>query len=216
MGTNSALMVGTEAPYTSLAPSNGAVEVVLTAWNFVGTTVEEAGRPWADSLLTNARVSGSPAYTNELIDYGNTGTSENDLFDGIDQPNKGVAGMSSIGTYFTQAETAWIQYEIEFNQRGGYGVVVGRGGGSAGFNTAQLQWSSDGQTFNTNAAWPSWVPQTGGAATYVTRYAEFDGVVTPGLAKVYIRIVLGPGYGTASGTYRMDNVQLTGYPQESR
>ncbi|MDD4341529.1 MAG: hypothetical protein PHO14_04765 [Kiritimatiellae bacterium] len=214
MGTNSALMVGTEAPYTSLAPSNGAVEVVLTAWNFVGTTVEEAGRPWADSLLTNASVSGSPAYTPELIDHNNSGTSENDLFDGYDQPNKGIAGMSSIGTYFTQAETAWIQYEIELTSAEEMVLSWAEAGGSAGFDTAQIQWSSDGQTFNTNAAWPSWVPQTGGAATYVTRYAEFDGVVTPGLAKVYIRIVLGPGYGTASGTYRMDNVQLTGYPQE--
>lgn len=214
MGPDSALMVGTTAPYTSLAPSNGAVEVVLTAWNFVGSTVEEASRPWANSLLTNASVSCISTYTGELVNIAHGGTSENDLFDGIDQPNKGILEMTSIGTYFTQAETAWIQFEIELTSAEEMVLSWAEAGGSSGFDTAQLLWSSDGVNFSTNAAWPSWVPKTGGATTYATRFMEFDGVVTPGLSKVYIRIVLGPGYGTAAGTYRIDNVQLTGYPQE--
>ena len=214
MGTNSALMVGTTAPYTSLAPSNGAIEVVLTAWNFGGTTVEEGGAPWSGSLLTNASVSCSPAYTPELVDFATDGTTENNVFGAYEQIRKGRLDMAGIGTYFTQAETAWIQFEIELTSAEDMVLSWAEAGGNAGFETAQLWWSSDGQSFSTNAAWPSWVPRTGGANTYATRYAEFDGVVTPGLSKVYIRIVLGPGYGTSSGTYRMDNVQLTGYPQE--
>ena len=214
MGPESALMVGTGPTYTSLTPESGQVEVVLTAWNFGGTTVEEGRLPWTNSLIPNGSVSWSPAYTPELVDFATTGTTENNLFGVYEQTAKGRLNMAAIGTYFTQAEAAWIQFEMELTSAEDMVLSWAEASGPAGFKTAQAWWSSDGVNFKTNALWPSWNPLTGGATTYATRYVEFDGVVTPGLAKVYIRIVLGPGYGTAAGTYRMDNVQLNGYPQE--
>lgn len=212
MGTNNVLMIGTGAPYTPLTASNGSVEVVLTAWNFNGDTPAESATTWSGSLIPNGTITCHPDYTPGPVDDTDSGTSENDMFGVYDQPNDGVAELASIGTYFTQADTAWIQYEIELTSADDMVLSWAEAGGSFGFNTAQLSWSSDGVSFSTNAAWPSWDPTDG--STYVTRYAEFDGVVTPGLSKVYIRINLGPGYGGSSGYYRMDNVQLTGYPQE--
>lgn len=212
MGTNNVLMIGTEAPYTALTASNGSVEVVLTAWNFNGDTPAESATTWSGSLIPNGTITCHPDYTPGPVDDTDSGTSENDMFGVYDQPNDGVAELASIGTYFTQADTAWIQYEIELTSADDMVLSWAEAGGSYGFDTAQLSWSSDGVSFSTNAAWPSWDPTDG--STYVTRYAEFDGVVTPGLSKVYIRINLGPGYGGVSGYYRMDNVQLTGYPQE--
>jgi hypothetical protein len=134
------------------------------------------------------------------------------MFGPYDQPNKGAAELSSIGTYFTKQETAWIQYEIELTSAEDMVLSWAEVGGSAGFTSAQLSWSADGLNFHTNSAWPAWNPCQG--STWSTRYAEFKDVVTPGLSKVYIRVNLGPGYGGASGYYRMDNVQLNGYPQE--
>ncbi len=213
IGTANALMIGSSEPYTSLTPSEGAVEVVLTAWNFTGTNSATASIPWSGSLMTNGLVTCHPAYTPGAVDYTDSGTSENDMFGNYDSPNGGVAEIASIGTYFTEADTAWIQFEIELTSAENMVLTWAESGGSDGFDTAQLSWSSDGVNFNTDAAWPAWDP-TPGNSVYVTRYAEFDGVVTPGLSKVYIRINLGPGYGGGSGFYRMDNVQLTGYPQE--
>ena len=211
MGTNNVLMVGT-GPYVSLAPSNGAVEVVLTAWNFNGADEAESARPWSGSLVTNGAITCHPAYTPGPVDPTDGGTSENDLFGGYDQPNGGVAEFASIGTYFAAGDTAWIQFEIELTSVEDMVLSWAENGGSLGFNRAQLAWSSDGVGFSTNAAWPSWNPTQGNA--YATRFAEFEGVVPPGLSKVYLRILLGPGYGGVAGFYRMDNVQLTGYPQE--
>jgi len=211
MGTNNVLRVGT-GPYTSLAPSNGSVEVVLTAWNFNGDNPTESAKTWTGSLVTNGTITCHPNYTPGPVDDTDGGTSENDLFGVYDQPNDGVAEFASIGTYFTQGDTAWIQYEIDLTSAEDMVLSWAENSGSDGFNTAQLLWSSDGVSFITNAAWPSWDPSQGNL--YQTHFAEFDGVVTPGLSKVYVRVNLGPGYGGASGFYRMDNVQLTGYPQE--
>ena len=209
MGTNNVLMVGTEAPYTSLAPTSGVVEVVLTAWNFTNAA------PWGGSLITNGTVTCHPGYTNEspgLVYTNHSGTSENDMFGPYDSPNAGVVQLANIGTYFTPAETAWIQYEIELTSADDMVLSWAEVGGANGFNTARLSWSADGINFHTDPAWPAWNPCQGSA--WSTRYAEFKDVVTPGLSKVYIRVNLGPGYGAANGYYRMDNVQLTGYPQE--
>ena len=208
MGTNNVLMVGTAAPYTSLAPTSGVVEVVLTAWNFTNAA------PWGGSLITNGTVTCHPGYTNEtpVVYTNHSGTSENDMFGPYDSPNAGVVQLANIGTYFTKQETAWIQYEIGLTSADDMVLSWAEVGGSSGFTSAQLSWSADGLNFHTNSAWPSWNPSQGG--TWSTRYAEFKGVVTPGLSKVYIRFNLGPGYGAVNGYYRMDNVQLTGYPQE--
>ncbi|NCA82661.1 MAG: choice-of-anchor D domain-containing protein, partial [Opitutae bacterium] len=216
MGTNSALMVGTEAPYTPLTKTDGSVEVVLTAWNFyTNNAILDGSVPWSGSLMTNAYVTWIADFTNALVDSGNAGTSENDMFGSFDSPNGGVLNMASIGTYFTNKETstAWIQFEFNLPSASDINLSFADSGGSSGWSNAVVQWSSDGVAFSTNAAWPPWNP-TEGTTAYATRTVGFDGVVTPGLAKVYIRILLGPGYGTAAGFYRMDNVQLTGYPLE--
>ena len=209
MGTNNVLMVGTAAPYTSLAPTSGVVEVVLTAWNFTNAA------PWGGSLIMNGTVTCHPGYTNEtpgLVYTNHSGTSENDMFGPYDSPNAGVVQLANIGIYFTKQETAWIQYEIGLTSADDMVLSWAEVGGSSGFTSAQLSWSADGLNFHTNSAWPAWNPCQG--SVWSTRYAEFKDVVTPGLSKVYIRFNLGPGYGASNGYYRMDNVQLTGYPQE--
>jgi endonuclease/exonuclease/phosphatase family metal-dependent hydrolase len=212
MGTNSALMIGT-GPYTSLTEETGTVEVVLTAWNFNGADQATASVPWAGSLLTNGLVTCDPAYTPGAVDFADSGTSENDFFGVIDQSNGGVAELASIGTYYVDGvDEAWIEYEMDLTSASDMVLSWAEAGGTLGFDTARIEWSSDGNTFQTNVLWPSWDPSSG--STYQTRYVNFDGVVTPGLSKIYIRIVLGPDYGGASGYYRMDNVQLNGYPQE--
>ena len=46
------------------------------------------------------------------------------------------------------------------------------------------------------------------------RLIEFNNVVPKGLDRVFIRFVLGPEYGGTTGGFRMDNIQLTGVPDE--
>ncbi len=215
MGTNSALMVGTSEPYGEVPKREGTVEMVLTAWNFyTNAAIPNGAAPWSGSLMTNAVITWIPTYTNTLIDSANAGTSENDLFGNYDSPNAGAINMAGLGTYFTNkaTNTAWIQFEFNLPSATDRILSWAEVGGANGWSNAVVQWSGDGVNFNTNGAWPSWNPTDGGE--WVTRTVGFEGVVTPGLARVFIRILLGPGFKGDSGYYRMDNVQLTGYPLE--
>ncbi|HQF21647.1 MAG TPA: hypothetical protein PLT37_10445 [Kiritimatiellia bacterium] len=216
MGANSALMVGTSEPYVEVPQTDGSVEVVLTAWSFnTNATILDGSMPWSGSLATNAYITWIADYTPALIDSSNGGTSENDMFGSYDAPNGGVINMASIGTYFPNkaTSTAWIQFEFNLPSASDLNLSWADSGGTYGWSNAVLQWSGNGVDFHTDPAWPAWNP-TEGTTAYATRTFGLDGVVTPGLAKVYIRILLGPGFRADSGFYRMDNVQLTGYPLE--
>jgi len=54
------------------------------------------------------------------------------------------------------------------------------------------------------------------AGTWRERFIEFTDVVPANVAKVYIRLILGPNYGGSSGAFRMDNIQIVGRPDELR
>ncbi len=205
MGTNNVLMIGTEAPYTALTASNGSVEVVLTAWRLQR---RHAGGKRDDVVNGVQQHHHLPSGLYAPIRWTTPTTAPaKTTCSGYDQPNDGVAELAGIGDYFHQSGHGLDQCRSD-GSADDMVLSWAEAGGSYGFDSAQLSWSSDGVSFSTNAAWPSWDPTDG--STYVTRYAEFDGVVTPGLSKVYIRINLGPGYGGVSGYYRMDNVQPSG------
>ncbi len=214
VGTNSAVLLGTNAPYTALTKTNGQNEVMITGFSFTNNgSVALALLPSVHSLLSNAVISWMPVYTNEMVDL-DGGTKENSWFGANDQISRGQLNMRGIGdtSYGFSSTAAWIQIEFELIKASELTLSWAEQGGSFTFNTAKAYWSSDGVTFSTNALWPSWDPDTGGE--WSTRYLEFAGVVPSGLSRVFIRFVLGPGYGGSSGYYRMDNIQLNGYPEE--
>jgi hypothetical protein len=214
VGTNSAVLLGAIAPYTALGKTNGVNEVMLTGFSFTNNgSVSLALLPSVHSLLSNSVISWTTVYTNEMVDL-DGGTKENSWFGANDQISRGQLNMRGIGdaSYGFSTTAAWIQIEFELIKASELTLSWAEQGGSFTFNTAKAYWSSDGVTFSTNALWPSWDPDTGGE--WSTRYLEFAGVVPSGLSRVYIRFVLGPGFGGSSGYYRMDNIQLNGYPEE--
>ena len=213
IGTDSAVMIGSSAPYTMLTKTQGQSEVVISAWSFTNATVAEALKPYHLSLVTNATITWTADYTNEMVDL-DGGTKENSWFGSYDQYAKGELDMRGVGNavYGFDSTPAWIQFELNLVAADEIAFSWAEQGGSYTFNSAQAQWSLDGITFATNALWPPWDPDTGGA--WSSRLLEFAGVVPAGIPRVYLRIVLGPGVGGSSGYYRMDNVQLTGYPEE--
>lgn len=213
-GTNSALLIGASEPYTVLVKTNGQNEVLITGFSFINnTSVTAASQPSVHSLLTNAVITWTPAYTNEMIDL-DGGTKENSWFGSNDQLSRGQLNMRGIGAadYGFNSTAAWIQIEFELISANLLILSWAEEGGANTFDSAIAQWSLDGVNFSTNALWPSWDPDTG--SDWGTHYLDLTGVVPAGVSRVYIRIVLGPGYGGASGFYRMDNIQLNGYPEE--
>ncbi len=214
LGTNSAVMIGAGEPYSELAKTNGATEVLVTGFSFTNNTgVAAALQPSIHGLLTNAAITWTPVYTNEMVDL-DGGTKENSWFGAYDQIARGQLNMRSIGdaAYGFGTTAAWIQIEFDLIKAEELTLAWAEQGGSFTFHAAQAQWSADGTNFSGHALWPGWDPDTGGE--WRTRYLEFAGVVPAGLTKVFIRFVLGPGVGGSSGYYRMDNIQLTGYPEE--
>jgi len=213
LGTNNAVQVGT-GPYTAVTKTNGETEVVLTAWSFTNNvSVAEASKPWPGSLVTNAVITRDPRYTPDLVALGG-GANVNDLFGIYDQVARGELYMGSIGTYFGQTDVPWIQFELNLVSAREQILSWAEAGGNDGFSTARMKWSANGIDFTADPLWPVWNPNTGGASIFASRFLEFTGVIPAGLAKVYLRIELGPGFGGGGGTYRMDNIQLTGYPEE--
>jgi hypothetical protein len=222
VGTNSALKIGAGEPYTDLTQQAGEHEVIFTAWSFTNLTVEEAARPWSGSLLTNAAISWTPAYTDQVVTVNTGGTGENDVFDGYGQANKGELYMRNIGgTHwdFSPTNVPWIQFELPL-WRPKILWSRGRAGGAYSFTNVWPQWSATGEegSFATNAAWPPWTLTDLSSGEWRTRYLELSNAVPAGISRVYLRFVLGPGHGGAAGNtngaFRMDNIQLFGRPFE--
>jgi uncharacterized repeat protein (TIGR01451 family) len=216
-GTNSAVMIGADAPYVALPKTNLGHQVVLTAWGFTDEySIEVASTPWWGSLLSHATFTWTPAYPGALVDISpNSGSRENRWFGSEEQVPRGQLNMSGIGAYgFDATNVPWIQFKLDLVPASGLALSWAEAGGAYGFTRVQAQWSATGAegSFATNAAWPPWNPNSGGQWTL--RHLDFAGVVPSGLASVYVRFVLGPDHGGEDGYYRMDNVQLTGYPEE--
>ncbi len=223
VGTNGALMVGAAEPYTELTLQAGEHEGVFCAWSFTNLTVEEAALPWSGSLLTNAAITWTPAYTDEMIVVSTGGTGENDVFDGYGQANKGELYMRNVGgTHwnFGPTNVPWIQYELPLMAAEGIVLSWAEAGGAYSFTNVSLQWSATGEegSFATNAAWRPWTMTDMSSGEWRTRFVELSNAVPAGISRVYLRFVLGPGHGGAAGNtngaFRMDNIQLTGRPYE--
>ncbi|MDD4117393.1 MAG: autotransporter-associated beta strand repeat-containing protein [Kiritimatiellae bacterium] len=223
VGTNSALKIGAGEPYTDLTQQAGEHEVIFTAWSFTNLTVEEAARPWSGSLLTNAAISWTPAYTDQVVTVNTGGTGENDVFDGYGQANKGELYMRNIGgTHwdFSPTNVPWIQFELPLMAAEDIVFSWAEAGGSYSFTNVWPQWSATGEegSFATNAAWPPWTLTDLSSGEWRTRYLELSNAVPSGISRVYLRFVLGPGHGGAAGNtngaFRMDNIQLFGRPFE--
>ncbi|MDD4117916.1 MAG: choice-of-anchor D domain-containing protein [Kiritimatiellae bacterium] len=215
-GSSTAIKVGEEGDYTDLTPEVGEREVVFTAWSFTNNaSVEACVQPWWGSLLTNAVISWTPSYAAELVDPGDSGTGVNDVFDGYGQINRGVIEMSAIGSWgFSETNVPWIQFELPLVAAEDITMSWAEQGGSYSFTNVQVQWSLTGVdgTFATNAAWPPWTMTD--ATAWRERFIELSPVIPAGSSKVYLRFLLGPGYGGSSGVIRMDNIQLFGRPEE--
>jgi hypothetical protein len=220
VGANTVLKVGPEGDYTDLAKAPGEHEVVFTAWSFTNnTSVEACAQPWGGSLFTNAYITWTAAYSNQLVDPTQSGTGVNDVFDGYSQVNRGALYMRDIGTWgFNTSNVPWIQFELPLIAGEDITMSWAETGGARSFTNVSLQWSLTGEegTFATNAAWPPWTMTDASSSVYRERFVTLSGVVPDGAAKVYLRFVLGPGWGAggSDGSLRMDNIQIFGRPEE--
>ncbi|HOU60035.1 MAG TPA: lamin tail domain-containing protein, partial [Kiritimatiellia bacterium] len=218
VGSDTALMVGSAEPYQAIERSPGLREVVFSAWSFTNNASADACRqPWWGSLFTNAVITWSTNYATELVNPADSGTGVNDVFDGYGQINRGALYMGSIGQYgFSETNIPWIQFELPLVSGRDIVMSWAEQGGVNSFNRVQPAWSLSGQegTFATNALWPPWTMTDAG--TWRERFIEFTDVVPANVAKVYIRLILGPNYGGSSGAFRMDNIQIVGRPDELR
>ena len=223
VGTNGALKVGASEPYTDLTQQAGEHEAVFCAWSFTNATIEEALRPWGNSLLTNAAITWTAAYTDEMFRLNSNGTGENDVFDGYGQANKGEIYMRNVGgTHwdFGPTNVPWIQFELPLMAAEDIVLSWAEAGGAYSFTNVSLQWSATGEegSFATNAAWRPWTMTDLSSGEWRSRFVEFSNAVPAGISRVYLRFVLGPGHGGAAGNtngaFRLDNVQLTGRPYE--
>ncbi|MDR0993179.1 MAG: choice-of-anchor D domain-containing protein [Verrucomicrobiota bacterium] len=220
LGEESAVMLktgsGEEAEdYTALTAVPGETEIVLTGWSF---TNHSAGGslvhlPWLGSFVTNASISYSPAYTNSLV-VTNGGTTENAMFGTVNQVASGEIYMRAGD--WVQSDPynlgAWIQFQFDLVKAHDLVFSFAEAGGNYGFEEASLLWSQSGVDGSWNLM-DTWEPRTGGASTWASRFVDLS-AIPQGAGTLYLRVVLGKNYGGASGTYRMDNIQLTGYPEE--
>jgi hypothetical protein len=215
-GSNTVLKIGTEGNYTDLTKAAGENEVVFTAWSFTNNaSVEACAQPWHGSLLTNAAITWTPSYTPELVSPTDGGTGVNDVFDGFGQINRGALYMGGIGNWgFSTSNVPWIQFELPLVAAEDITMSWAEQGGANSFTNVQIQWSLTGEegTFASSAAWPRYTMTD--ATAWRERFIEFTGVVPAGSTKVYLRFMLGPGYGGSSGAFRMDNIQIFGRPEE--
>ena len=201
----------------------GEHEVVFTAWSFTNrTSVEACAAPWARSLLTNAYITWTPTYTNQLVNTNsNTGANVNDVFDGYDQYAPGELYMRDIGSTnfnFGVTNVPWIQFELPLIAADDISFSWAEQGGTLSFTNVSVQWSLTGAegSFQTSAAWPNYTMTDG--TTWRPRVIPLTGVIPAGASKVYLRLVLGPGHGgtagQTTGSFRMDNIQVIGRPEE--
>ncbi|NCD23779.1 MAG: hypothetical protein EOL90_12710, partial [Spartobacteria bacterium] len=215
-GTNTSIMVGTGAPYTQLLAEPGEFEVVFSAWSFTNNSSPEAcAQPWWGSLLTNATFYSSTNYTGPLVDPNDGGTGINDVFDGWGQINRGALEMAGIGSYgFSASNVPYVQFELPLVAAEDIVFSWAEQGGANSFTNVHVKWSLTGieETFATNAVWPPWTMTD--ATAWRPRFLDLSPVIPAGATKVYLRFVLGPGYGGSSGAFRMDNIQLFGRPSE--
>ena len=216
VGSDTALMVGSAEPYQAIERSPGLREVVFSAWSFTNSASPEACRaPWWGSLFTNAVITWSDNYPIELVSTNDAGTGLNDTFDEYSQPNRGALYMSGIGGYgFNATNVPWIQFELPLVAAEELTLSWAEKGGSYSFENVSIQWSASGVegTFQTSEHWPEYTMTD--YSDWRIRLIEFNNVVPKGLDRVFIRFVLGPEYGGTTGGFRMDNIQLTGVPDE--
>ncbi|MDY0145084.1 MAG: autotransporter-associated beta strand repeat-containing protein [Kiritimatiellia bacterium] len=226
VGANSVLKIGKDGTYTDLEQHVSEHEVVFCAWSFTNSTVEEAAQPWGGSLLSDAAITWTPVYTDEVINLASgSGSSENDVFDGYGQIKKGELYLRNVGgTHwdFGPTNVPWIQFDLPLVAAEDIVFSWAEAGGAYSFTNVSVQWSDTGEegSFVTNAAWPSWTMTDLRTAEWRTRFIEFTDVVPSSISRVYLRFVLGPGHGGATGNtngaFRMDNIQLFGRPFEYR
>ena len=138
------------------------------------------------------------------------------MFDTYSQINQGALELSGIGAYgFGETNVPWVQFEFALVAADDITLSWAEQGGANSFTNVSVQWSPTGVegSFATNAAWPPWTMTD--ATEWRARYLTLSDVAgISGASKVYLRFVLGPGYGGASGAFRMDNIQLIGRPDE--
>ena len=215
---------GLEVNGERVAAVPGEREFVIVGWSFTNNSdgVESARLPWPAGLTTNACITWTPTYSNEMVVVGGGSHPGNVVFGSEPQVQRGMLEMVNIGSYFpSHTEAAWIKFETDLVGANNMVLSFMEAGGKNTWLAAQLQWSltggDDDAEWHSPASGWAWSPNTGGADTWAERSFDLaDAGLPDNLGHLYLRILLGPDYGGNNGTYRLDNIQLTGYPTEYR
>ena len=213
---------------------------VMGGWSFAtwpegaadaaGLTLEQYGEitgMWSGGMTTNGGVSWSPVLGGTDLegyakviesnpDY-NTGQGGVD-FDGLSQVRRGDM-IVRAGSLAAAGETeAWLGFDLDVSKLTDAVLTFGFAGGNAGFQSGRVEVSTTGLegSFKMPLGW-DFPPNTGGASTW----DEWSGDLAEAIKAVpevataghlWFRVVV-RDYGTASGTFRLDNMRLEGAPE---
>ena len=218
IGNDSELTVGGQV----ILPTTGATEICLIGWSFTNNTggTALARLPSGTGLSTDGEIIVDDRYVGDPISIA-TGTGTPGEFGEVHQVARGELYLAGIGQYFTEGdEPAKIVFRTQLARAATRLLSFDQAGGSAGFASASLQWSTAGD-INNNDAWTdvpdwSWDPNTGGASSYANMTFNLEDANIPNAARMlYFRLLLWPGASTtAAGSFRLDNIQVSGFPDE--
>ncbi|MBP5787241.1 MAG: hypothetical protein J6Y19_05460, partial [Kiritimatiellae bacterium] len=136
-------------------------------------------------------------------------------FDGIGQRKYGCM-VAHASSDFAKTDEVWLGFDLDVSKLSDAVLTFGYAGGPAGFANARVEVSTTGQegTFTHPAGWEFTANNTGGAQVWTDWSGELAdaGAAVGDAGHLWFRVVL-KDYGTASGTFRMDNIRLEGAPQ---
>ena len=214
---------GVDIDGTLAEPEEGSTDLVVAGWSFTNTTSAAAAMEvWSGSAVkANAALS----CCEQL------GTVASRV---VPESNKGVSGVEFNGTtqlkngelYFTCANAGdepdvWVGFEMDMMAMTDREVSFWYAGGDYGFGSGWVEYSADnGATWTKPDGWDLVLP-TGGASTFSEFAQSLDWeeggelVIPRSTGHLMFRVHVAKGVSsTASGTFRMDCMQVHGKPSE--
>ena len=176
---------------------------------------------WPQGMTTRGGLSWSPllggddleGYRN-VIEAGSGKGQTGVEFDGLVQRGYGCM-VAHASTNFAKTDEVWLGFDMDTSKLSDAVLSFGYAGGSAGFANARVEVSTTGLegSFIHPTDWDFYANNTGGASTWTEWSGELSaaGESVAAAGHLWFRVVL-KDYGTASGTFRMDNMRLEGAP----
>ena len=180
---------------------------------WTGGLTQNGGLSWA-SELGGTDLAG---WAN-VIEAGNNKGQSNVEFDGITQRKYG-AMIARAASVSAQGDEVWLGFDLDVAQLTDGMLTFGYAGGNAGFKNAYVAWSATGEegSFKMPNEW-NFDPNSGGASTWSewSRSLDAESTGIPASAgHLWFRVYLSE-YGSAAGTFRMDNMRVEGAPSVVR